>query len=450
MKASKLVLLLSSIFILLCVSVAFAQPDNINWRKFEGTTLNLLTMTRGYIDGLTMLLPEFEEKTGIKVEMEILAEPTLMSRQAVELSTFSDTYDIMYTHHDRIPQYAGAGWIEPLDKYIENSELTDEKYLQFDDFIKSTIEALTYNNKLYALPFFAGTVIMYYRKDVFAEYGIDKPPSNFDELLEVCKEIHTEDLPAIAMRGQANSLGNLWIWGSFLYGMGGHFFKDFPKDMTPTLTEPEAIKALEIFVELMQNYSIPGAANTNFDDVVIAMQQGNVAIAIEGAPLAGRILDPEQSRVVGKLGFALVPEGPAGRFPPFLAHGFVIPSGSKHKEAAWLFIQWATSPQTVLKVHLLDPIVDIAVARNSIWADEEFIKKFDFDYSAGSFVDAFRETLNIAPSWYRPAFPEWAEVGDRVALAVSEAIVGMKTPQKALADAQKDVWETLKRAGYLD
>lgn len=49
--------------------------------------------------------------------------------------------------------------------------------------------------------------------------------------------------------------------------------------------------------------------NFTFDDVVTGMQQGNVVMAIDGAPLAGRILDPEQSKVAGNLGFAVVPGG---------------------------------------------------------------------------------------------------------------------------------------------
>jgi len=443
---------LSVLLLVISTIVIFssAGAQEIDWRQFEGTTINVLLMPRGYTQGLQMLLPEFEQLTGIKVTMEFLAEATLVQKEAVELAGHSDAYDVMYTYTDRIPQYVKAGWIVPLDEYIANEKLTDPSYLDIADFIESTLEGFRHKGKLYGLPTFAGTVIMYYRNDVFKNYGIAAPPETFDDLLAVCRKIHTEDLPAIAMRGQTSSLGNLWHWSMFLYGYGGHYFKNYPEDLTPIIDSPEAVKALEVYCELMQNYSIPGAASANYDDVVLAMQQGKVAIALEGAPLGGRILDPKQSKVIGKLGFYLVPGGPAGRFPPFLAHGFSIPSGSKHKEAAWLFLQWATSPKVALRVHLLDvPLVDISVSRNSIWTDKDFIQKYEYNFGAGSFLEAFHRSLQIAPFWYRPAFEKWPEVGDRVALAVSEAIVKKKTPEEALKDAQRDVVDILKRADLL-
>mgnify|MGYP001298490019 CR=1 FL=1 len=421
------------------------QSMEIDWRQFEGITLNILGHQRPWSEGLQRLLPEFEKLTGIRIEQDLFAENTALQRIAVELATHSSAYDLVFSHVDRIPQYAEAEWIEPLDQYIENKNLTDDEYLDLSDFIQSTTDAFRYKEKLYGLPYFAGTVIMYYRNDVFQNYGIQKPPDTFDELLEVCKKIHTKELPAIALRGQPAIVGNLWHWRLFLYGMGGNFFKNYPEDLTPILDQPEAIKALEIYCELMQKYSIPGAASATYDDVVIAMQQGKVAIALEGGPLGGRILDPTQSKVVGKLGFYLVPGGPAGRFPPFSAHGYSIPSGSKNKEAAWLFLQWATSKDTMLKIALVEN--EIAISRNSAWTNEEFIKKYDYDFGAGSFLEAFYKSLQIAPFWYSPVFEQWPEVGDKVALAVSEAVVGTKSPQQALSDANKEIMDILKRTG---
>ena len=72
------------------------------------------------------------------------------------------------------------------------------------------------------------------------------------------------------------------------------------------------------------------------------MQQGTVVMVMEGAPLAGRILDPEESKVSGNLGFAVVPGGAAGPKPSFAAHGICVTADSQHQEAAYTFLEWAS------------------------------------------------------------------------------------------------------------
>ena len=170
-------------------------------------------------------------------------------------------------------------------------------------------------------------------------------------------------------------------------------------------------------------------------------------MAIEGAPLVGRILDPKLSKVVGKLGFAVPPAGPDGLFPPFTAQGYGINGASRHKEAAFAFLAWATDAATMKDVALSSTF--LAVTRNSVWNDPDFRKKYDFDYGHGTFVDAYRATLKVAPAWYRPAFRDYRSVADRVGLALQEAVVGQRSSKDALDAAQADVVKIMQHGGYL-
>jgi ABC-type glycerol-3-phosphate transport system substrate-binding protein len=445
----KFSVLMSALFVAILIfsSLTMAEQKGLNWKEFSGSKITVLNMQQSYSRGLEAQLPEFEKLTGIKVEQETMSQQNVVQKINVELVSHSSTYDLVFTESDRIPQYVEAGWIENISPYLNKKKLTDNSYLDKKDFIKSTLDAFKYNGQYYGLPYMAATVIMYYRKDIFEKYGISGPPNTFDALLQVAKKINTPEVRAIALRGQSGAVMNVWHWSMFLYGMGGRIFKDYPKDFTPVLNSPKAEKALQIYCKLMQNYSIPGAASATFDDVVLAMQQGKVAIAIEGAPLGGRILDPTQSKVRGKLGFALVPKGTGGRYPAFTAQGFVIPKGSKNKGAAYLFLQWATS-KNVLKAIAIKG-THVAVTRKSLWSDPDFIKKYNFDFGAGSYLQAFQKSLEIAPTWYRPTFEKWTEVGDRIGLAVSEAIVKKKTPKEALAEANRDITQIVKRAGKI-
>ena len=407
----------------------------------------MLYFSMTYTDGLMALLPEFEEMTGIHVEMELLDEQGAVQKAQLELASGTGNFDIVGIVSGNMPLYAQNGWVTPVEN-LYGSDISNPEVLNLDDFVGSTLDALKYNGVQQCLPIFAATTILYYQIDIFEENGIEGPPTTYDELLEIAAKINTDEVPAIALRGNPPaSSGNIWSFNSFFFGEGAQYFADFPNDMTPTVNSPEAIRALTNFVELKQNYAPEGAAAYVFNDVVTAMQQGNVAMTIDGAPLAGRILDPEQSRVVGNLGFAVMPGGAAGPKPGFASHGLCVTAELMHQEAAYQFLEWATSFDTMKKIAIDSP--HLAVTRNSLWEDADFIAKYDFDYGAGSFIKAYQDSLNLAPPDYYPPFPAWNLVGERMGQAVQEAEIGTKTPEQALNDANEGIRQILEDEGYL-
>jgi len=79
--------------------------------------------------------------------------------------------------------------------------------------------------------------------------------------------------------------------------------------------------------------------------------------------------DPSKSQIVGKIGYAPFPAGPAGRRPVMEVWSAAVASKSKKKEAAYLYVQWAASKETSLKAHLKgSPSV-----RASVWKDPKFL-----------------------------------------------------------------------------
>ncbi|PZX12871.1 multiple sugar transport system substrate-binding protein/sorbitol/mannitol transport system substrate-binding protein [Palleronia aestuarii] len=432
---------------LLIGSVAGATAQDADMRQFEGTELDMLYAEISFIPGLRELLPDFEEMTGITVNIETLSEGAARQKAQIESATGSGAFDIVGIQSGNLPLYAENGWVVPVEDYFE-SEFADPEQLALDDFIPSTLQAMSYDDTQYCLPFFAATVILYYQIDKFEEAGITEPPSTFDELLEVAGKVGTPDVPALALRGSPPSTaGNIWIFNVFMLGEGGKYFADFPDDMTPTVDTPEVQKALELFTTLKQDYTPDGSVNFVFDDVVTAMQQGNVVMAIEGAPLAGRILDPEQSRVAGNLGFAVVPGGPAGPKPAFAAHGLCISASSDNPEAAYMFLEWALSQKTMIEVSQNSTY--LATPRTSIWENETFNEKYNFDYGGGSFLDAYQSSLEVAPPDYYPPTPIWQLVSDRMGQAVQSVEIGQSSAAEALADAQEGITEILEDEGYL-
>lgn len=433
----------------LTLGLAAAAHAEIDYKKYDGTTLNLVYHSATFLPGLEKLLPEFEELTGIKVNIDTLSEASAMQKVQLELATGSTAYDIIGVQSGVMPLYAENNWVVPVANFIGDDTLSDPIQLAIDDFIPSTLNAMAVGGTQQCLPFFAATVMLYYQIDKLKAAGFDSPPTTFEELLEVAAKVHTDDLPAIALRGSpASAAGNIWAFNLFFYGHGAKYFADFPNDYTPQVNSPEAIKALETFIELKQNYAADGAVNFVFDDVVTSMQQGTVSMVIDGAPLAGRILDKEQSKVSGNLGFAVVPGGVAGPKPSFAAHGMCVAGGSRSPEAAYMFLEWATSAETMAKVSQNSNY--LATPRNAVWENPDFVSKYNFDFGGGEFLKVYQASLNAAPADYYPPFPGWGLVGERIGQAVQEAEIGQKTPTEALNDANEDITRILKEEGFLN
>jgi ABC-type glycerol-3-phosphate transport system substrate-binding protein len=408
-------------------------------KPHAGKTLNVFSQRLTFTDSAQSQVASFEAKTGIKVKFDVYAEAEARQKLPLELAGGTGAFDVTWVSWDDIPKFVRAKWIVPLDPYLKDPNLTGPGEVDLADFLKIPLEEGKWDNQLYGLPVFIGTQLFYYRTDI-----VKKPPETFEELMATAKEVHNKPIPAFALRGGRARGVSVWPFPIFLYGFGGKFFRDFPKDLHPALDSPEAIRAVEYWVELNSKYGIPNVASAGFDEVLLALAEGKAAMGIEGAPLAARLYDPARSKVHDKLGMQLVPRGPAGRFPPLGCHYWALPASSKNKEAGWEFIKWAASREAQLQGALATG--HIAVTLRSVWQDPAFGKKYN--WGGGKFLSLFTESADKGTRYYWPPLPEWPQVGDRVGIALSEALTGQKTAAQAMKDAQKEMYEFLKKAGH--
>jgi len=421
-------------------SAASAAPAARTAKPFAGKTVNALCMTSPIADFYPKLASDFEATTGAKVNFDILAVDAYNQKVAVELSAKSDAYDVAYCEGGQFARWVKGNWVIPIDSYLEQNKAA----LDWSDFLDGSAKDVQYEGKTYGLPVFAATQIFYYRKDVLEKFGYKNPPDTWDDVLAYAKKIHTQDVAAFAMRGRPGNSLNMWSFPVLVYAFGGDFVKKYPSDMHPTVDSEAWIKAAEFYADLLQNYSVPGGANINYDDIVVAYQQGRVAMAIEGAPLAGLIFDPQKSRVIGKSGFAIHPKGPAGRFAPQTTHSLMITAGSKQKDLAWELILFLASRDMQFK-NAIDG-KGTSVTRISVIESDAYKNKYNWE--GGAFGRVYRENLKYAPAPYRPFTPEWPEVGDRLGVALSQVLSKQKTARQAFSEAQKDVFEIYRKAGY--
>ena len=70
---------------------------------------------------------------------------------------------------------------------------------------------------------------------------------------------------------------------------------------------------------------------------------------MDGVNFASQFEDPAKSKVVGKVGYAVLPSGPGGHFSPIYITGMAVNAQSRNKEASYLFCQWATNKANAVR-----------------------------------------------------------------------------------------------------
>lgn len=442
-KRSKLVLVLGVALSLITTACGGAAGNKESSSNSNGqaakTTLNVVLFDNVNNRGIESLTHEFEEKSGIKVNINVLGQDVAEKRMQLDFIGKTGDLDVAYMSFVMMQSWVKAGWVYPLDEFIAASP-----DIAFDDFAKAPIESLSLNDKQWALPSFAETGLLAYRSDILEEHGITEAPNTWDELKEAAQKIHSKETAAIALRAKRGQGLNMFIFPSMMWAFGGSYFKDYPSNMTPVLDNEANVAALEYYKDLVKNYSPEGAGNYSFAEVIAAYQLGNAAMTVDGTSIITQLFDKTKSEFADKTRVALVPEGPGGRAPMIAVHGLAIPESSKKKEAAFEFIKWATSAEVQKKIAMSQYNLDFT--RNSVAEDPEVQEKYNLDN--GNLMKLRIESLNIARPDYRPLIPEWPEIGDLIAAQVNGTVNGGPSAKDALTEANKQVTEVLNAAGY--
>jgi len=342
------------------VSASPALADDFNWKQAQGQTVRVLLNSHPWQETLEKRIPEFEALTGIKVEVSSLAEATFWDRVTLGLSSNEPPFDVFMLSPNQTG-YTGYqnGWIEPLDGYIKDASKTDAAY-DFEDIYKYTVDGFrlpTADGKVYGIPISLETYMIFYRTDLFAEQGIDVSAlGTVDDWLGALEKVNAaykdKGIAAVSIRGQDPTMPDELLaavnnyWGDRPFMAQRMFY--FDENWKPRFTDPAVMKGFELWAKLL-NFGPPGVENFTWYEVSNTFAQGRAAtIWFDASVFAGMLNDPKQSTVVGKVGYAAVPKTETGHGTTHWGWGLGMTAKSPVKDAAWLFIQWATSKESDL------------------------------------------------------------------------------------------------------
>lgn len=407
-----------------------------DWAQQKGKSLVVYLTAAPYYTVLQKMAPDFQKLSGITVDVQVVPEQQVRQKLPIELNSKSSGIDVYASSmHVEKGMFAKAGWYEPLDKYLSNPKLTPADY-NWKDFGPSGTWWVTLDDKsTAAIPGSLGLFSLMYRKDLYDAKGL-KTPVTLTEFQAAIKATHSApSVYGFVGRGLKNA--NVPLWGMFLHAMGGDYLD--PTGAKLMTTEPAAVESAKMYAEIMKTYAPPGAIGFNWNEAQGSFSQGQSGAWPDGLNFAAPLEDATKSKVAGKVMYALFPG--ADKVKPYSGtaiDALAINPFSKNKEAAWLFIAWATSRASILRLSIEGSFIG---TRLSIYSDPEYLKAQTLPKS---WVDAVLGSIESG----RPQLPQIKDVTqfrDIFGVALTKMIEGgdAKTQLEA---ATKEFEPVLKKS----
>lgn len=415
------------------------------YAKYKGQTIVVNYPAHPHYDQAEKLFAEFTAQTGIKVERDKMQYLRMKDKQVLEMGKRGNgDYDVIVYVVMWKTEYVAKNLIESLEPYLANTALADPAWDQ-KDIITAYWENISLvggrkmylpgpGAKPYGVPFGAETGVLAYRKDLLQKHGLGVP-ATYDELLKACHVMKDkEGIGGLTSRGQTGHQVTA-AWLMHLTPFGGEVFD---KDWKAAFNQPAGVRAAEVLKEIVDT-GPSGIPSYGFGEMQNAFLQGQAAFYLDSVSVFGPARNPDKSKVVDKIGYALHPKGTqhsaqSGGF------GMAIPKNARNKDAAFLFMQWMTSKQADLKITL-------AGGNTNRWStldQPEVARMYPIE------LPALRESLKICNPDWRPLIPEWDHISQQIiGHALPDVITGRKPAKAALDAIVKDAEDVVRKGGWL-
>lgn len=275
----------------------------------------------------------FEEETGATLDVEFVEWADAHDRFVTSIAG-GTTPDVAETGTTWTPEFADAGALAPLDEHVAGAGIGD-------DLVEGLVEAGTYDEQLYGMPWYAGVRSLVYNTEMFEQAGVE-PPTTWAELEDAAAGLKAEypDKIAVAVPGDAEFTVYPWVWGA-----GGEVATLDGDTWASDLDSPESQAGIEFWTGLATegDYSSTGATTWRETDVLDAFAAGDVGMAVMGSWTPGAIVDANAD-MAGK--FAAVPiPGKNGGIAPSVLGGSHLSmfETAADKDLAFTFIEMMTT-----------------------------------------------------------------------------------------------------------
>lgn len=364
------------------------------------------------------VIPAFEkENPGIKVRVQQL--PFTAAHEKLLTAFAGDALpDMAQLGNSWVPEFVALHALAPLDKRVAATAAIDRA-----DYFPGVWDSNIVAGKLYGVPWYVDTRLLFYRRDLVKQAGFHGPPTSWSEW-------HAQ---MVAIKGIVGTKS----YAAFLP------LNEYEPLVVLGLNQPEEMlrdggrygnfrgwgfkRALSFYIDIMREKLAPVAANTEIANVWDEFDRGFFSFYITGPWQIGEFQRrlPATRQSIWMTAPMPGPDGPGSSNAG--GSSLVLFKTSDKQEAGWKLIEYLSRPAVQVKFHGLTGDLP---PRRSAWAAPSLR---DDPYSR-----AFAEQLQrVKPT---PKVPEWERIATEVRLIAESAAHGRLTVDQAATemDARAD------------
>ena len=287
-------------------------------------------------------LASWQKANGAKVSYDAVAWPQLHDKMATNFASGTHVWDVVYM----------SGWVPEFAKFT--TPFVDKLPADLvKDLPPSSFSTVTWDGKKSGVVFTLSLLTLFYNTEHFEKAGIKEPPKTWDELKGMAKQLTGGGRYGWVLNyGDPAGIGGVAsYWMCFLQQAGG---KVYGADGMPAFNSDAGVAALQVMLDLMKDGTDPGSISyVGINDATNVLLAGKASMMMNWPFMWKPAQDPAGSKIVGKLGGALLPAGPAGTASIDGTDAWTITATSKNPDLAQKLIEFYLDPE-VQKRQVLD------------------------------------------------------------------------------------------------
>jgi multiple sugar transport system substrate-binding protein len=393
--------------------------------------------TDAYVASVERHAHEFEERSGIELEVRIVPSDLYFSNRIEHLLDGDDAADVFMSGPVLLWEHLAAGFVQPLDDLLERASSTYD----VGDFFEPLLRCNRWTGRfgdplgegpLLEIPVNCESYNLAYVPEVLDRAGVEVP-GTWEQYFDAARRVVARTNGKA--RGFAQRGTGAWhtMYTGFATQLWSYGARDFV-DGRCAVASPESVSATTDFLSALRDAGPTDWPDQRWYELAIDFGRGHYGLIVDSDHYVAYFEDPAISDVAGRIGYALPPVGPTGeRQPNLWTWSVVMNTRARDRDAAWRFVEWATGADFL---HRSTFEGNMNPTRRSVWDDERFRAH---TATWGAFYDVARTLIEHEAAVLVTPAPNYIAIATRWVEGLLDAFAGRAELEEALDAAAGEI-----------